>query len=161
MNKIGVFYSSETGKSEFTAQLIKDYLKDSCEVYKLDKNVDKIINFNKIIFIIPTYGCGIPHEDWLINIDKLNKLDFSNKTIGLIGRGNQQFFPNTFVDGMKPIYDIIIKNNGLVKGFVPIENYRFNQSKSIINNCFIGLPLDEMFMFNEIKEKLSQWINLL
>ncbi|MEG0069559.1 flavodoxin [Cetobacterium sp.] len=158
MKQIGIFYSSSRGKSEFTAQMIKDLLKEKCELFKITDNVDKINNFDKLIFIIPTYGAGIPQEDWIKNLEKISQINFSNKTIGFIGRGNQGFFAATFIDGIRPIYDIVIEKGAKVVGFTNTEGYSFVKSKAIIDNKFIGLALDELFMYQEIKEKLENWL---
>ncbi len=158
MEKIGIFYSSSRGKSEFTAGILKDFLKERCEVFDFLDNIEKIKEFNKLIFIIPTYGVGIPQEDWGKNLDTLKKIDFTNKEIGFIGRGNQGFFAATFIDGVRPIYDIVIENGGNVVGFTSTEGYEFVKSKAVIDNRFIGLALDEMFMYQDVKDRVKNWL---
>ncbi|MEG1364545.1 MAG: flavodoxin domain-containing protein, partial [Cetobacterium sp.] len=111
-----------------------------------------------LIFLAPTYGAGQLQEDWMRVMDDLKNTDFSNKKVGLIGRGNQGFFAATFIDAIRDLYDIIIENNGEVIGSTSLEGYSFEKSKSVINNKFIGLALDEMFMMDEINEKLDNWI---
>ncbi|WP_297596097.1 flavodoxin [uncultured Cetobacterium sp.] len=158
MEKIGVFYSSSRGKSEFTAQLVKEFYSEKCEIYTILNNVDRVKEFKKLIFIIPTYGCGVSHEDWNKNLEELSKIDFKDREVGLIGRGNQGFFAATFIDGIRPIYDIVIKNNGIIKGFTETTDYSFVKSRAVIEDKFIGLALDEMFMLKETKEKLEEWL---
>lgn len=157
---IGVFYSSQRGKSEFVTTLIKDRLKEKCDVYKVsDENlVEKVKGYNRLIFIIPTYGFGVPHQEWINVIEKLREIDFSGKDVGLIGRGNQGFYAATFVNGMKPIYDVLLEKNANIVGETSIEGYDFVKSTAVVNGKFIGLVLDEMFMLKEIKDRLNNWL---
>lgn len=158
--KIGVFYSSGKGKTEFTAKLIKDLLHENCDVYKIaeEKSEENLKKYNAFIFLIPTYGYGEPHEDWKKGIETISKVDLKNKTVGLIGRGNQGFYAATFINGLKPVYDILIKKEVNIVGFTDIIGYDFVKSTAVINNKFIGLALDEMFMLEEVKGKLKTWI---
>lgn len=157
---IGVFYSSQRGKSEFVTTLIKDRLKEKCGVYKVSHEdlVEKVNGYNKLIFIIPTYGFGVPHQDWINVIEKLRGIDFSGKDVGLIGRGNQGFYAVTFVNGMKPIYDVLLEKSANIVGETSIEGYDFVKSTAVVNGKFIGLVLDEMFMLNEIKDRVNSWL---
>ena len=158
--KIGVFYSSVRGKTEFTAKLIKDLLHENCDVHKIaeEKFEENLKKYNAFIFLIPTYGCGEPHEDWKKGIEIISRVDLKNKTVGLIGRGNQGFYAATFINGLKPVYDILIDKEVNIVGFTDITGYDFAKSTAVINDKFIGLALDEMFMLQEVKEKLKTWI---
>ncbi len=158
--KIGVFYSSGRGKSEFTATLIKDLLKESCDIYKIaDKNtVENLKKYKAFIFIVPTYGFGEPHEDWKKGIEAILKVDFEDRLVGIIGRGNQGFYAATFVNGMRPVYDALIEKKANIVGFTDIDGYDFVKSSAVVDGKFIGLPLDEIFMLQEIKERLESWI---
>ncbi|WP_298067011.1 flavodoxin domain-containing protein [uncultured Cetobacterium sp.] len=158
--KIGVFYSSARGKSEFTATLIKDLLKENCDIYKIADTgiIENLKKYKVLIFIVPTYGFGEPHEDWKDGIEVISKVNFENKSVGIIGRGNQGFYAATFVNGMKPVYDALVKRNANIVGFTEVEDYDFVKSSAIVDGKFVGLPLDEIFMLKEIKSKLEVWI---
>ena len=100
--KIGVFYSSARGKSEFTATLIKDLLKENCDIYKIADTeiIENLKKYKALIFIVPTYGFGEPHEDWKDGIEVISKVNFENKSVGIIGRGNHDFVKSSaIVDG--------------------------------------------------------------
>ena len=158
--KIGIFYSSARVKSEFTATLIKDLLKENCDVYKIadDNAIVSLMKYRKLIFIVPTYGFGEPHEDWKKGIEKISKVDFEGKFVGIIGRGNKGFYAATFVNGMKPLYDILVEKKASIVGFTETKGYDFVKSSAIVEGKFVGLPLDEIFMLQETKEKLKKWI---
>lgn len=158
IKKIGIFYGSTRGKTEYIATILKNKLKDNPEIFDVSNGIEKIKDFDILIFLAPTYGAGQLQEDWMRVMDDLKNTDFSNKKVGLIGRGNQGFFAATFIDAIRDLYDIIIENSGEVIGSTSLEGYSFEKSKSVINNKFIGLALDEMFMMDEINEKLDNWI---
>lgn len=158
MNKIGIFYASSGGKSEFVADLIKRKYEENCDVFNVEEHTNLIENYSKLIFIIPSYGIGKPHPYWTKSSEKLKEIDFTEKQIGLIGRGNQEFYPNTFVSGVRPIYDILVENNASIKGFTSSKGYNFVHSDSVIGDQFICLVLDELYMLKELKEKLEAWL---
>lgn len=160
MEKLGIFYGSNRGKSEFTAHLLKDLLRDKFDIhiFNVANGLNEIHSYNKMIFITGTYGAGELQPDWIRNLETLKKIDFSGKTVGIIGRGNQGFFAATFVNSMKPLYDIIIKNGGNVKGFTSSKDYSFEKSTALIDEKFVGLPLDEMFMLEETKSRIINWL---
>lgn len=158
--KIGVFYSSARGKSEFTATLIKDLLKENCDIYRIT-DIDTVENLKKyraLIFIVPTYGFGEPHKDWKDGIEIISKVDFESKSVGIIGRGNQGFYAATFVNGMKPVYDALVERKANIVGFTEIDGYDFVKSSAVVDGRFVGLPLDEIFMLQEVKNRLETWI---
>lgn len=158
--KIGVFYSSARGKSEFVATLIEDLLKENCDVYKIadEDTIENLKKYKALIFIVPTYGFGEPHEDWKRGIEDILKVDFENKYVGIIGRGNQGFYAATFVNGMKPVYDALVERKANIVGFTDVNEYNFVKSTAIVDGKFVGLPLDEVFMLQEIKDKLEKWL---
>ena len=158
--KIGVFYSSGRGKTEFTATLIKDLLNEKCDLHKISEkdSEENLKKYDAFIFLIPTYGYGEPHEEWKKGIEIISKINFKNKKIGLIGRGNQGFYAANFANGLKPIYHILIKKEANIEGFTDVDGYDFVKSTAIVNRKFVGLPLDEVFMLQETKNKLKNWI---
>lgn len=157
-NKIGIFYGSTRGKTEYITSILKDRLAEKCDIYNIVDGVDPIEKYDQLILLTPTYGAGQLQEDWQNSLESFKKIDFSNKKIAFIGRGNQGFYAATFVDGVKILYDIVVENNGTVGGFVSTEGYIFEKSQSVVNNKFICLPLDELFLLSEINEKIDCWL---
>lgn len=160
MKKIGIFYGTNTGKTEAVVDEIEFNLKKfDYETINVKNGIEKIKEFENIIMITPSYGVGEPQEDWVKNLEELKKINFQNKKIALVGLGNQFAFGESFVGGMKVLYDIVKENKGEVIGLTSSEGYSFQESEAVINDKFIGLALDENYQDNETPDRIYEWMN--
>lgn len=160
MEKIGIFYGSNTGKTVAIADEIEFNLKkENYEIINVKNGVDKIKEFNNLILLTPTYGVGEIQPDWKANLYKLRNIDFSGKKIALVGLGNQLAFGESFVGGMRILYDIVSRNNGEIIGFTSTKGYHYEETKSVINGKFVGLALDENNQDDETPDRITKWIN--
>ncbi|WP_027129240.1 flavodoxin [Fusobacterium perfoetens] len=159
MEKIGIFYGTTSGKTEAIADEIDFNLrKHDHEVFNVADGIDEIENFKNLILITPTYGVGELQKDWEDHSSQLKNMDFSGKKVALVGLGNQFTFGESFVEGMRKLYDIVIENHGEVIGFTSNEGYKYQESEAVIGNKFVGLALDETNQDNETPERVSVWI---
>lgn len=160
MKKIGIFYGTNTGKTEAIVDEIEFNLRrEDYKVINVKNGIEKIKEFENIIMVTPSYGVGEPQEDWVRNLEKLKSIDFKDKRIALVGLGNQFAFGESFVGGMRVLYDIVSANNGIMVGFTSIEGYSFEESEAIIEDKFIGLALDENNQDDETPNRINKWIN--
>lgn len=159
MERIGVFYGTTSGKSEAIADEIDfDLKKYEHEVFNVVNGVEEIANFKNLILITPTYGVGELQKDWEEHVSQLKKIDFSGKKVALVGLGNQFTFGESFVEGMKKLYDIVIANHGEIIGFTSNKGYHYQESEAVVDGKFVGLALDETNQDNETPERISTWI---
>lgn len=159
MKKIGIFYGTNTGKTEAIVDEIEFNLRGfDYEVINVKNGVEKIKTFENIIMVTPSYGIGEPQEDWVKNIKELKIIDFKGKKIALVGLGNQFAFGESFVGGMKVLYDIVKENKGEVIGFTSSKGYSFEESEAIVDNKFVGLAIDENNQDNETPNRINGWI---
>lgn len=159
MKKIGVFYGTTTGTTNGVVDEVEFYLrKDDYEVYNVANGISNISDFENLILITPTYGVGELQVHWNKVVNELENVDFSNKVVGLIGLGNQYAFGESFVGGLRVLYDIITKNGGKVVGLTSTEGYHYEESEAIVDNKFVGLPLDETNQGDYTPERIEKWI---
>ena len=159
MKKIGVFYGTTTGTTNGVVDEVEFYLrKDDYEVYNVANGISNISNFENLILITPTYGVGELQVHWNKVVKELESIDFSNKVVGLIGLGNQYAFGESFVGGLRVLYDIVTKNGGKVVGLTSTEGYHYEESEAIVDDKFIGLPLDETNQGDYTPERIEKWI---
>ncbi|MGF6906641.1 flavodoxin [Fusobacterium sp. PH5-44] len=157
--KIGIFYGSSSGNSEAIAEELEFYLKkEDVTSYNIKNGIENITDFKNIILIAPTYGVGELQKDWELRKKTLEKTNFSGKTVALIGLGNQFAFGESFIESIRILYDIVIKNNGRIVGFSSPNGYLFKESKAIINGHFVGLALDETNQGNKTPERIEIWL---
>ena len=159
MKKIGVFYGTTTGTTNGVVDEVEFYLrKDDYEVYNVANGISNISNFENLILITPTYGVGELQVHWNKVVKELESIDFSNKVVGLIGLGNQYAFGESFVGGLRVLYDIVTKNGGKVVGLTSTEGYHYEESEAIVDDKFVGLPLDETNQGDYTPERIEKWI---
>ncbi|QCI24370.1 flavodoxin FldA [Buchnera aphidicola (Muscaphis stroyani)] len=161
MNKIGVFFGSDTGNTEKIAKLINKYIgeKKSC-LYDIASSSQKDIeNFKFLIFGIPTWYYGEVQCDWDDFLPTLKKIDFLNKKVAFFGCGDQEDYSEYFCDAMREVYNIVKKNKATIIGKWPTKGYHFDSSKALFNKSyFLGLALDEDRQSEKTESRVKKWI---
>lgn len=161
MKEIGIFYGSTMGETEEAAEMIADVIgKDKVEVYNVASvSVDELEKYDKLIFGSSTWGLGELQDDWGTFIEKLKTLDLSKKKVALFGLGDQSMYSDTFVDAMGIIYDVIKEKGAEVIGGVLTDDYDFSHSEALINDAFVGLPLDNNNQGDLTEERIKNWVD--
>lgn len=159
MKKIGVFYGTTSGITAGIVDEIEFYLRgEEYEVFDVANGIDEMDGFENLILISPTYGVGELQKDWENVYDKLKKIDFTNKVIGIVGVGNQFAFGESYVGAMRKLYDAVVEKNAKVVGFTSTEGYSYEETESVIDDRFVGLALDESNQDNETPDRIKAWI---
>lgn len=157
MNKTAVFFGSTTGNTETIAKQIA--VKLNADIYNVaDNPIDKIADYQNLIFGTSTWGLGDLQDDWDSFLPKLAKADLTGKTIALFGLGDSSSYPDTFVDGMGAIYDAIKNKACTIVKVINTTEYNFSDSKAIVDGNFVGLPLDEDNESNLTNTRIDKWI---
>ncbi len=165
MFKIGIFYGSDTGNTKDIAYFIYEKLNKYFDTYILNiSNISKehFKKFDVFILGTSTWYCGELQYDWDNFLDDFKKINFSKKIISFFGCGNQKDYINNFCDAVYKLYTIVKKNNGLIIGYWPTNNYFFKKSISLINkNYFIGLMIDEINQSEYSSKRINIWLSKL
>ncbi len=114
-----------------------------------------------LILGIPTYGEGDLQSDWEDNLDKLKSADISGKKVALFGTGDQETYPETFIDAMGVLYDQVVAQGAVVVGFTETDGYAFTKSGAERNGRFVGLALDEDNQSGQTGKRITTWVNQL
>jgi len=170
MAATGIIFGTDTGNTRKIAK----------QIYKMLDNdtVDKPININRcavadllafdhLIIGTPTLGEGeLPglsvdceSESWEEIVDDLAAADFTGKTIALYGLGDQESYPDEFVDGLGELYELFSEAGATMIGRWPNEGYTFNSSEALDDDEFVGLVLDVDNQSNLTEERLTQWLS--
>lgn len=160
MQKIGLFYGSDSGNTENIAKRIASNLEgiDIFDVAKTEKS--RLLEYKNLILATPTYGSGDMQGDWEKFLETLKPEDFSNKVVALVGLGDQDTYGDTFCDGLFPIYEMVCKEGKMI-GFTKTEGYEYEESRSVINGQFIGLILDEDNQEELSEQRIKEWVQSL
>lgn len=155
MRKVKVIYGSTTGNTKDAAKLIA--CEFACEA--IDVASAKIEDFDAEVLILgtSTWGIGDPQDDWTAKTPLLEKLDWQGRKAALFGMGDQMGFGDSYMDGLRVIYDCIVKRGGIVIGRWSAAGYRHNSSQAQIGGDFIGLALDADNEADKIPERIKKW----
>ena len=153
--KTAIFYGSTTGTTEMVAGKVGELL--GAEVLSATE-IDRVEEYDFIIFATSTWGMGDLQDDWYEALDKLKTKNLSGKKVGLIGIGDQFGFGDTFVDGIGTIYEEI-KDMGInLVGKTSTDGYSFNGSKAVVDDEFVGLVIDENNQSELTDERINAWV---
>lgn len=169
MARIGIFFGTDTGKTRKVAKMIQK---------RFAEEMDKPVNVNRItpeaflaydylILGTPTLGEGLlpglsadcENESWEEFLPQLEDADCSGKTVAIFGLGDQEGYPDEFVDAIIELYDFFEERGAKIVGSWPIDGYQFNQSASVIDDQFVGLALDLDNQSHLTEQRLDAWLS--
>lgn len=158
--KTAIFYASSTGNTSNIAEQIGKELSID-EIHDIaDVSLEKMNEYENVIFGISTWGDGDLQDDWDDNFEHLKKVDFSSKKVALFGLGDQDGYPDTYLDAMGIVYEQIKSLGANVVGeWERDDSYDFDDSKAFIDNKFVGLALDEDTQDDLTNQRVSKWIS--
>lgn len=157
MKTVGIFFGTTGGKTKEVVDIVASQLGDA-QVFDVADGIDAIELFDNIILASPTYGMGELQDDWAGVIDELADIDFSGKVVALIGVGDAAIFGANYVESMKHFYDAVEPKGAKIVGFTSTDDYDFEASEAIIDDKFMGLPIDASFDEDEISSKVESWL---
>lgn len=170
MNKIGIFYGTETGLTEAMAQVMYRVLGDDIASEPVNVNrakVSDLLQYKSLILGAPSYGVGeLPGRttgseegNWEEFLFRLDDADLSGKRIALFGLGNQQKYFDRFASSLIHLYQHVVAYGAEVIGAWSTEGYHFSRSHSVIDNKFVGLVLDHHSQPEMTKARIVSWLD--
>ena len=164
-NKIAVLFGPVGGSTEKIAKLIAEKIgSDKCDIVPVKDADEKLVSEYKNIIIggstIGTHNWSIPNSsnDWDEFLPKFRAINFEGKNCAIFGLGDHLGYPNSFVDSMRIIYDILKDNKATIHGFCNTDDYEFNESQAIEDGKFVGLPIDEDFEDELSSDRIDKWL---
>ncbi|MDR1345520.1 MAG: flavodoxin [Bacteroidales bacterium] len=158
MSKIGIFYGSSSGNTQGVAKRIASKLGiDNNDIHDIRnaKAIDWSI-YDVLLFGSSTWGLGDLQDDWEDFIKTVASANLSGKTVALFGCGDSSSYADTFCDAIGKIYEAV-KDKAAVIGFTETAGYSFDASQAVIDNQFVGLPIDEDNESNLTEERINNW----
>lgn len=171
MNKIGLFFGTETGTTRLVAKKMHKMIGD--EICDKPINVNRItpeemMQYDALILGTPSYGIGeIPghgasgcfEPNWAEFFDKMPEApDFTGKRIAFFGLGAQERYADRFCSSL---YPLVMKFKGWgaeIVGDTSTEGYTFEQSAAVVDGRFLGLIIDQRTQGMFTDERIAQWL---
>jgi flavodoxin I len=170
MNKIGIFFGTDTGSTRLVAKKIYSSL--GAEIADKPKNINKtrveeILQYSALILGTPSYGVGdLPglavgcqEANWAEFVSQLDGVDLSGKRVALFGLGHQERYASRFASSLIQLYWVFYGYGADIVGFWSTEGYQFQFSDSVIDNQFVGLVLDQRGQAHLTDERLTIWLS--
>jgi flavodoxin I len=172
MARIGLFFASSTGNTRRIAKAIKKRFDDDTMADALNVNkasAELVAGYSHMILGTSTLGGGqLPGLStdcmgggWEEFLPQLKDVDFSGKTVALFGLGDQNKYPDEFVDAVGILYEFVVARGAKVVGAWPAEDYDFISSKALVNDEFVGLVLDQENQKLLTDARLDAWLKLI
>lgn len=162
---IGLFYGSSTCYTEMAAEKIRRQLGErQVDSFNIaDEPIATALYYDFLIFGIPTWDYGELQEDWEEIWEEMDEFDFSGKTIAVFGLGDQEGYPEWFLDAMGYLYHKCRNLGARMIGHWPNQGYHFEASKALTDDqtFFVGLALDEENEFALTDERIASWCDQL
>ena len=172
MAKTGIIFGTDTGKTRKVAKLIYSKLDDASVSKPININrctVEELLEYDNLIIGTPTLGEGaLPglsvdceSESWEEIAAELEDADFTGKTIALFGLGDQEGYPDEFVDALGELYEIFSAAGATIIGRWPSDGYQFNNSTALDGDEFVGLVLDLDNQAELTDNRITEWLGII
>jgi flavodoxin I len=157
MDKIGLFYGSDTGTTEEIVEKIKDAFSKEISLHNIaEASKEDMEKYDKLILASSTWGDGDLQADWEDFENNLENIDFSNKTVALVGLGDQEGYDDSFCNALGHLYNYV--KDAKIIGRTSTEGYEFEESTAVIDGEFIGLVLDEDNQDDLTDKRIETWV---
>lgn len=168
MNKIGIFFGTETGTTRLIAKKLAGKLGE-CAAKPLNVNrtsVEEFLQYDALILGTPSYGLGdVPgrsagcHEaNWEEFLPRLDGADFSGKRVAVYGLGDQEKYKSRFASSLIHLYRFFYGNGAEIVGQWSTEGYEFEHSAAVVDGRFVGLVLDQRAQPLLTEARLDAWV---
>ena len=160
MANIGIFFGSDTGNTEKVAEIIASKL--SLEAQDIAGNSSEIFDdYDLLILGTPTANYGEMQPDWDYFVPELEDADLNGKKVALFGLGDQVDYPDSFLDAMGELAEMVEEAGGTLIGEWPTDGYEFNDSRAVREGKFVGLALDEDRQPELTDDRIATWLSTL
>lgn len=164
MPHIAICYGSTSGNTTAVVeQLAKQLKNDSYTIFDLadvDFSALSRKNYDLILFGLPTWNTGHLQTDWEDCWPSFEALNLHDRCVALFGLGDQQGYPDSYLDGMGTVYHKLREKGARVLGQWPTKGYYFRSKRCIDpkTGAFVGLALDEESQSDLTASRLNTWI---
>ena len=171
MNKIGLFFGTETGTTRLVAKKLHKKLgEDICDK---PLNVNRIapadmLKYDALILGTPSYGegnipgkgasgCFEPNwEEFLAQFD--GPPDLRGKRVAFFGLGAQERYPERFCGSLLALYTVFKGWGAEIVGEWPVDGYTFAHSPAALEGRFVGLVIDQRTQSLFTDARIDAWL---
>ena len=123
--------------------------------------MDELKGYDGLIVGAPTWQTGADTDrsgtDWDARLDDIRALNLGGKPVAIFGLGDSAAYGDNFCDAIEELHDAFVKGGAKMVGYVPSGEYDFEESKSVRDGKFLGLPLDADNEDNLTEGRVGRW----
>lgn len=171
MNKIGIFFGTDTGTTRLIAKKMWKRLGDALCDKPLNVNritVADMLQYDSLILGTPSYGegrlpgidTGVKAGSWAEFLPQVAQTDLHGKRIALYGLGNQDKYPERFANSLFTLCEQLQAAGAEIVGGWPTTGYEFEHSDAVVDGRFVGLVLDQNNQAMMTDERIDQWLEV-
>ena len=166
MKWLGIFYSPSGGSVHRVAKMLKKKIgADQVDMFCVsDIQADKLLDYKNLILVCSSLGRSTWEREQRDRRAKffpsMRKISLKDRFVALVGLGDHVIYPKNFVDGMGYMAELVTKLGGTLVGKTSTDGYVYEDSTAVIDDLFVGLPLDEDFEPEKTDARISKWLDM-
>jgi flavodoxin I len=162
MKKIGLFYGAGIATAAVVAKIQEAFGESQVDLIPVEtaRGAD-FEGYDNLIMGVSTWFDGELPAHWDEIVPELKTLNLRKKKVAIFGLGDQQNYPDNFVDAIGLLANVVEAKGAELIGQTSSEGYHFQQSRAIRNNNFLGLAIDVDNQSDKTAERLRNWVEQL
>jgi len=158
---VGLFYGTQTGKTEEAASTIAG--KAGLEATDIgDISAGDLAGYDGLIVGAPTWHTGADEQrsgtTWDDYLDEIKGLDLCGKPVAIFGVGDSMGYGDNFCDAIEELHSTFSAAGAKMLGYVAAGDYQHTESKSQDGDKFLGLPLDADNEDDLTAGRVDKWV---
>ena len=161
MSKTGLIYSFNSTKTAKAAEKIKEAFGPDFNIVPVNAEElteELFLSFTNLILGVPTWFDGELPNYWDEFVPALEDLNLKGKTIAIYGLGNQVEYPENFGDAVGILGELVQERGAKLVGYTSAEGYKYESSRAVVGEQFMGLLLDQETQPRLSKERIDKWV---
>lgn len=163
LRAVGLFYGTQTGNTEEVAGVLGKKAGVDAQDWGDLAETGELAGYDGLIVGAPTwntdadeYRSGTSFDDYL---DEIKGLDLGGKPVAVFGCGDSSGYGDNFCDAIEEIHSAFEAAGAKMIGYTDASGYTFEESKSVKDGKFLGLPLDQDNEGDMTEERAEAWIS--
>lgn len=160
MKKTGLFYGVSTKKTALIGKQIQEaFGENTADIVSVEEASKKNFErYDNLIVGASTWFDGELPTYWDELLPDLENLNMKGKKVAIFGLGDQEGYPENFVDGIGLLAEFFEAAGAEIVGHTSTEGYKFENSRAIRDGKFLGLAIDLENQADLTAPRIAAWV---